>query len=229
MAQNTRNGTEQWLSEAYYSQTKEKTHNKQDTCYSNTVPTATKQRMDHLHIPRPLHTQYHQSIQKNWFENSFPPTNTIFQQLTKKPKNNNPSGIYQLECSSCSRAYVGQSGEAETVRHKEHLQYIRNNNPMSAYAIHILHNRHEFGLAENTLKLLKPCNKGTKMNCWEALYTNMHHKQGLLIPEQQVTDTNPFFDLAIIPHHLQTTSLHSSFSLTQRVYTHTHTNTHTPG
>jgi hypothetical protein len=87
--------------------------------------------------------------------------------------------------------------------------------------MHILHNRHEFGLAEETLKLLKPCTKGTKMNCWEALYMNMHYKQGLFIPEQQVTDTNPLFDLAIIPCDLQTTSLNSS-SQSDAVHTHTH-------
>jgi len=33
-------------------------------------------------------------------------------------------------------------------KHKEHLQYIRNNNPISAYAMHIFDNRHEFGSAE---------------------------------------------------------------------------------
>jgi len=91
---------------------------------------------------------------------------------------------------------------------------------MSAYAMHILHNRHEFGPAEETLKLLKPCTKSTKMNCWEELYVNMHYKQGLLIPEQQVADTNLLFDLAIIPRDLQTTPLHSS-SQPDAVQTHT--------
>jgi len=31
--------------------------------------------------------------------------------------------------------------------------YIRQNNPTSAYAMHILNNRHEFGPAEETLTL----------------------------------------------------------------------------
>jgi len=66
-------------------------------------------------------------------------------------------------------------------KHKEHLQYIRNNNPTSAYAMHILDNRHEFGSAEETMKLLKPRTKGTKMNCWEALFMHIHHKQNILI------------------------------------------------
>ena len=46
--------------------------------------------------------------------------------------------------------------------------------------MHILHNRHQFGPADEILKLLKPCNKGIKMNCWEALYMNILYKQGLL-------------------------------------------------
>jgi hypothetical protein len=49
---------------------------------------------------------------------------------------------------------------------------------------------------------------------------NMHYKQGLLIPEQQVTDTNLLFNLAIIPRDLQTIPLHSS-SQPNAMYTHT--------
>jgi len=64
------------------------------------------------------------------------------------------------------------------------------------------------------------------MNCWEALYMNMHYKQGLLIPKQHVTDTNPLFNLATIPRDLQTTSPSSS-SQPAGPYTHTHTHTHT--
>jgi hypothetical protein len=40
---------------------------------------------------------------------------------------------------------------------------------------------------------------------------NMHYKQGLLILEQQITHTNPLFNLAIIPRDLQTIPLHSNF------------------
>ena len=31
----------------------------------------------------------------------------------------------------------------------------------------------------------------------------VHHKQNILIPEQQVTETNPLYDLAYIPRNLQ--------------------------
>jgi hypothetical protein len=36
--------------------------------------------------------------------------------------------------------------------------------------MHILHNRHQFGLADETLKLLKSCNKGTKCIGGSAIY-----------------------------------------------------------
>jgi len=35
------------------------------------------------------------------------------------------------------------------------------------------------------------------MDCWEALYMYMYHKQQILIDEQQVTETNDIFELAV--------------------------------
>ena len=78
--------------------------------------------------------------------------------------------------------------------HKEHIRYTRTNSPTSANALHILNNRHEYGPAEQTLKLLKPCNKGTKINCWETLYMQAFHQHNILIAEQQV---NPYTSLLI--------------------------------
>jgi hypothetical protein len=136
--------------------------------------------MEHKHRPRSntigsgslSHTTVPQYVKvTNLFKRTnlkiaFRPTNTIYQQLSQKSNNANPSGIYQLKCNTCNKAYIGQSDRPITVRHRERLRYIRNNNPTSAYAMHILDNRHEFGPAEETLELLKPCTKGTRTNCW---------------------------------------------------------------
>ena len=81
---------------------------------------------------------------------AFRVTNTIQQQLTEKPTNKNPSGIYKLKCNTCNNVYVGQSGRSIDVRHKEHIRYIRNNNPLSAYALHILQNGHVYGTTADT-------------------------------------------------------------------------------
>jgi len=127
---------------------------------------------------------------------AFRPTNTVYWQLSQKPEDPNPSGIYQPKFNTYNNAYIGQSGKLITVWQREHLHYIRNNNPTSAYAMHILDNRHEFGSVDETLRLLRPCTKGATMNCWEVLFMRIHHKCNILISEQRVTDTNPLFDLA---------------------------------
>jgi hypothetical protein len=50
------------------------------------------------------------------------------------------------------------------------------------------------------LKLIKACQKGKHMDCWEALYMQVFRKKKVLIDEQQVSDTNPLFELAKIPY-----------------------------
>ena len=119
--------------------------------------------------------------------------NTIHQQLTDKIANTgtNSSGIYKLKCNACNSCYVGQSGRSIAIRRKEHTRYIRTNNRISAHALHILNNRHEYGTAEETLELLTPCNKGTRMNCCEVLYRQTFHQRNILIEEQQVNGINP--------------------------------------
>jgi len=50
--------------------------------------------------------------------------------------------------------------------------------------------------AEETPELLKPCNKGTRMNCWENLYMQAFHQHNILTEEQQVSAINPLYELA---------------------------------
>jgi hypothetical protein len=91
---------------------------------------------------------------------------------------------------------MGQSGRSITVRHKEHVRYVRANSPTSAYALHILNNKHEYGTAAETLELLKPYHKGTRINCWVTIYMQAFRQHKLLITEQQISDINPLYELA---------------------------------
>jgi hypothetical protein len=118
-------------------------------------------------------------------------TIAIHQQLTEIPAHKNPSGIYKLKCNTCNNAYIGQSGRSITVRHTEHIRYVRTNNPTSAYALHILNNKHEYWTAAETSELLKPCHKGTRMNCWETFHMQAFSQHKLLITEQHISDINP--------------------------------------
>ena len=126
---------------------------------------------------------------------AFRTTNTTFQILTRN-HNLNPdnSGIYELTCGTCQGVYIGQTGRSISIRYKEHVRYIKNNNPQSGYALHILNTRHEFGHQE-TIKLIKYCKKGKLMNTWESMYIQKYHGLGRLVAEQQRPDHNPLFDL----------------------------------
>jgi len=127
---------------------------------------------------------------------AFKATNTLQQQLSEQQTNKNPSGIYKLKCNACNKAYVGQCGRSIDIRHKEHIRYIRFNNPQSAYAMHILQNSHEYRTTKDTLQLLKTCRKSTRMNYWETLYMHIFHQHKILITEEQIGDINPLYELA---------------------------------
>jgi K+ transporter len=84
---------------------------------------------------------------------AFRTRNTIYSQLhDRTPQNKTSSiGIYRLQYETYNKSYVGQTGRTITIRHHEHTLYIKTNNPVSAYALHILNNRHEYGSSEHTI------------------------------------------------------------------------------
>ena len=53
---------------------------------------------------------------------------------------------------------------------QEHIRYIRHNEPQSAYALHILNNKHEYSPTSNTMTLLKHINKTSLILPYEKLY-----------------------------------------------------------
>jgi len=86
------------------------------------------------------------------------------------------------------------------IRYKiSYIRYVRTNNQKSAYATHILENRHEYGTRESTLQLLQACQKGTCMDCWEAFYIQALHQQKILITEQQPANRTHNPQLHTIP------------------------------
>ena len=66
-------------------------------------------------------------------------TNTLRQQAerinrynrdTKDPSQNyKKGGVYKMECKTCNKAYIGQTSKDITQRYREHIRYIRNNDP----------------------------------------------------------------------------------------------------
>ena len=110
-------------------------------------------------------------------------SNNTVVQLTKPPNDHkipprNKWGIYQLTCNSYSLSYVGQTSRSLKVYYKEHIRYIRYNNPKSAYAQHILSNQHEYGTMNNVMTLTRPLNNPNMLTPFEQFHIQTFHQKG---------------------------------------------------
>jgi hypothetical protein len=66
------------------------------------------------------------------------------------------------------KAYVGQTSRKLKSRYQEHIRYIKND-PRSAYALHLLNNRHEYGNINDNMTLLIRINKTALLLPYEYL------------------------------------------------------------
>ena len=135
----------------------------------------TKTKLDNFHILQPQNKENPKPIQKHTnIGIAIKSTNTI-QQFTKPKLTNNTqapdkSSIHKLTCNTCQLSYIGQTICSLKQKCHEHVRYIRNNNPQSAYAQHIVSNQHEYGPINNTMTLLKHINKASLLLPYEQLY-----------------------------------------------------------
>jgi GIY-YIG catalytic domain. len=64
-------------------------------------------------------------------------------------------GIYKLTSNKCKLSYVGQAGRSLKQRYQEHIRCIKQNDPQSAYVLHILNNNHKYGPFNTNMTVLK--------------------------------------------------------------------------
>jgi len=131
----------------------------------------------------------------------------MLQQLTKSKIINNTqeqdkSGIYKLTCNTCKMSYIGQTSHGLKQRYQEHIRYIKHNDPQSAYALHILNNKHEYGPINDTMTLLKHINKATLLIPFEQIYIQSYHQNKQLTPEQHKGKHNPMYQLIHDLHNM---------------------------
>jgi hypothetical protein len=69
-----------------------------------------------------------------------------------------------------------------------------------------MQNRHEYGPLKDTMALLKPIHKSSMLIPYEQLLIQTFHQNGNLIPEQNCSEQNPLFLLAL-RNHLPTIAL----------------------
>jgi len=123
---------------------------------SHTTQGQDTKNLDYIYIPQPKNKKDYQSIQKHTHTGIAFKAKTITQQLKQTTPQNHTSdyeksGIYKIICNTCHKDYVGQTSRDLKSRFREHTRYIKNNDPRSAYALHILNCRHEYGNIENTM------------------------------------------------------------------------------
>jgi phosphoribulokinase len=143
--------------------------------------------MDNLHILQPKLRKITNLFQHPNIGISFKSTNTL-QQLTKSKLNSNTqeqdkSGIYKLTSNTCQMPYIGQTSRGLKQRYREHVRYIRHNKPQSAYALHILNNKYEYDLINNTMTLLKHINKTSLLLPYEQLNIPLSTQQNQFHPD----------------------------------------------
>jgi len=114
----------------------------------------------------------------------------------------NKNGIYKLRCNTRQMSYIGQTSRSLRQRHQEHIRYIRNNEPQSAYVQHILNNKHEHGPINNAITLLKHINKTSLLLPYEQLYIEIYHQHKQLISEQCTGEHNPIYLLIHDTFHM---------------------------
>jgi hypothetical protein len=83
----------------------------------------------------------------------------------------------------------------------EHHRYIKTNEPKSAYALHILNNKHEYGPLQSTMELLKTRKKEWHMNILENCYIQQSYQKGALMNEQHPGEKTPLFKIIIPTTH----------------------------
>jgi hypothetical protein len=86
-----------------------------------------------------------------------------------------------------NKAYIGQTNRNLSIRYSEHIKYIKNNDPQSAYAQHILRKIHEYGTLADNMTHLKNIHNPTKLIPYEQLFIQTFHHYGNLISEQSAS------------------------------------------
>jgi hypothetical protein len=80
-------------------------------------------------------------------------------------------------------SYVRQTSRNFKQRNQEHIRYIKQNDPQSAKAIHILNYNHEYRTINTTMSLLKQTTKTSIFIPYEQFYMQSHYYHKELILE----------------------------------------------
>lgn len=111
-----------------------------------------------------------------------------------KTTKENKSGVYKLNCGSCSKSYIGQTGRSFKTRIKDHYDSFTKNNKHSTYADHLRTENHNFN---NDFDILHLEQKGLKLNLLESLEINKLKNSPYLLNDKQDIYNSPLLNLKL--------------------------------
>ena len=91
-------------------------------------------------------------------------------QTTQKRNRYDCSGVYQLECPTCNKRYVGQTGRPFQIRFREHYNDYKYANNRCMFAQHIIDGGHSFDPMTDVMKVIHVANKGRTLDIRKILY-----------------------------------------------------------
>jgi hypothetical protein len=99
-----------------------------------------------------------------------------------------------MKCSDCPLKYNGQTGRTFSIRYKEHIEAIRNNNSNSGYSNHILNTGHTHGTITDTMDIVNTGKKGKHLNTLEKYHIYRTSKDNLHMNDTYIDIYNPIFE-----------------------------------
>ena len=126
-------------------------------------------------------------------------TNSSLGKLIKNNKDRinkyQKNGVYKLNCGSCNKSYIGQTGRSFQTRIKDHQDSFTKNNKHSTYADHLKSENHIFN---NNFDILHVEQKGLKLNLLESLEINKLKNTPNLLNDKRDICPSPLLNLMII-------------------------------
>ena len=91
------------------------------------------------------------------------------------------SGVYELTCPDCGKAYVGQTGRDLRTRFEEHKRAFIHNSHTSKYALHLIEHSHTLGNMQNVMRLLQFQRKGIHLDTIERFHIHRQAAANILL------------------------------------------------
>ena len=104
------------------------------------------------------------------------------------------SGVYELTCPDCGKAYVGQTGRDFKTRFNEHKRSFIHNNHTSKYAQHLIEHSHSLGNMQDIMHILHFQKKGTHLDTMERFHIHRQATSNNHLNDDHTLSANKIFD-----------------------------------